>query len=95
MYIYGLAILLTPLYFFSDRWISTLLQPPMRRKTRRRPTCRTTSDTGHPVSFQACVCSTLAPNLNLADALVRALCRGALRAGLLRAAWCTALCAWR
>jgi len=29
------------------------------------------------------------------DALVRALCPGALRAGLLRAAWRTALCAWR
>jgi len=27
--------------------------------------------------------------------LVRALCPGALRAGLLRAAWRTALCAWR
>ena len=29
------------------------------------------------------------------DALVRALCPGALRAGLLRAAWRTAKCAWR
>jgi len=29
------------------------------------------------------------------DALVRALCPVALRAGLLRAAWRTALCAWR
>ena len=29
------------------------------------------------------------------SALVRALCPGALRAGLLRAAWRTALCAWR
>jgi len=28
-------------------------------------------------------------------ALVRALCPGELRAGLLRAAWRTALCAWR
>jgi len=28
------------------------------------------------------------------DALVRALCPGALRAGLLRTAWRTALCAW-
>jgi len=31
----------------------------------------------------------------LTHALVRALCPGALRAGLLRAAWRTALCAWR
>jgi len=31
----------------------------------------------------------------LQDALVRALCPVALRAGLLRAAWRTALCAWR